>query len=381
MNKKTTPTPKTILYSSKLTPAEILIYIYLIKVIHFYYITRKSYKINVSEISTKLNLSRPTTRKSINKLIELNLLDVNTNTLYYFNKYDRLENWEDFNNEAFKYSELIKDSFNGYVEMTDDLLFNQELLAGEKITLLKIKSVKLEKLHFNSICKITNIKRDNFNKLLSKLKEKGYIKYNLKRIGSNIEDTQIANLQIFDKPIQNEIKNESVNETKKEVKIITKNETKIQTKNELENLSTKKEETIQNEITNETTNEITNEITNETKEEIQINSKWEEMKKQIQKEKEETRKKIFNNDLFENNVQEENTTISEDENLKNIFNEIEKENVQNEITNENTISVFFDDVFNNKLDEEKETIQEENKLSNVYDIDNMIINFLNCSAS
>lgn len=377
MNKKTTPTPKTILYSSKLTPSEILIYIYLIKVIHFYYITRKSYKINVSEISTKLNLSRPTTRKSINKLIELNLLDVNTNTLYYFNKYDRLENWEDFNNEAFKYSELIKDSFNGYVEMSDDLLFNQELLAGEKITLLKIKSVKLEKLHFNSICKITNMNRNTFKDSLKKLKEKGYIKYNLKRIGSNIEDTQIVNLQIFDKPIQNEIKNESVNETKKEIKIITKNETK----NEVENLSTKKEETIQNETIS----------TNETKEEIQINSKWEEMKKQIQKEKEETRKKIFNNDLFENNLQEENTTISEDEYLKNIFNEIEKENVQNEITNENTISVFFDDVFNDKLDEEKETIQEENvqeenvqeenKLSNVYDIDNMIINFLNCSAS
>lgn len=371
MNKKTTPTPKTILYSSKLTPAEILIYIYLIKVIHFYYITRKSYKINVSEISTKLHLDRKTTRKSINKLIELNLLDVKTNTLYYFNKYDRLENWEDFNNEAFKYSELIKDSFNGYVEMTDDLLFNQELLAGEKITLLKIKSVKLEKLHFNSICKITNMNRNTFKDSLKKLKEKGYIKYNLKRNGSNIEDTQIVNLQIFDKPIQNE----SENETKKEVKIITKNETKIQTKNEIENLSTKKEETIQNEITNEITNE-TNE-TNETKEEIQINSKWEEMKKQIQKEKEETRKKIFNNDLFENNLQEENTTISEDENLKNIFNEIEKETIQNE----NTISVFFDEVFNNKFDEEKETIQEENKLSNVYDIDNMIINFLNCSAS
>ena len=376
MNKKTTPTPKTILYSSKLTPAEILIYIYLIKVIHFYYITRKSYKINVSEISTKLHLDRKTTRKSINKLIELNLLDVNTNTLYYFNKYDRLENWEDFNNEAFKYSELIKDSFNGYVEMTDDLLFNQELLAGEKITLLKIKSVKLEKLHFNSICKISNMNYKTFQRLLSKLKEKGYIKYNLKRIGSNIEDTQIVNLQLFDKPVQNEIKNEvkiiTKNETKNEVEIITKNETK----NEVENLSTKKEETIQNEITNEIIS------TNETKEEIQINSKWEEMKKQIQKEKEETRKKIFNNDLFENNVQEENTTISEDEYLKNIFNEIEKENVQNE----NTISVFFDDVFNNKFDEEKETIQEENvqeenKLSNVYDIDNMIINFLNCSAS
>ena len=191
---KTIPAPKTILYSTELTPATILIYIYLIKELFLKQFSRKNFKLSKSKLATKLNLSRITVFNSIKQLQELELVDFENNEIYYKDVNDNLQKYDEYSfNEKFAVR-----FFGGYIETPKAILYSDELTANEKITLLKIKSVKLDTIHLNGIATITNTERRTFTNNIKSLKEKGFLTYEVISTGKKINDSQIINLKVYE---------------------------------------------------------------------------------------------------------------------------------------------------------------------------------------
>ena len=255
---KTIPTPKTILYSNELTPATILIYIYLVKELFLKRFSEKNFKLNKSILATKLNLSRITIINSIKQLQELELVDFENNEIYYKDINDNLQKYDEY---SFSEKFAVR-FFGGYIESPKAILYSSELTANEKITLLKIKSVKLDTIHLNGIATITNTERRTFTRNIKSLKEKGFLTYEIIATGEKINDSQIINLKVYEKSIkQNEEKesdlkspeetNVDIEPAEKQLETITNEPTSKQEPNhimkqiELEKLKYRKEHQVQ----------------------------------------------------------------------------------------------------------------------------------------
>lgn len=211
MNKQTTALPKSILYNENLKPTDIILYTHLTKELVLKYKSKNKFKISPTELSKKLNISINTIKSSIKFLEEKNLLNLEENKLYFISKqFNSTESFNDYQN-LFTNSYLVKEELGGYVEVSDTILYSNELTAAEKTAWIKIKSVKLNHLHINGIATITNTPLRTFKKQIATLKEKGYINYSVKRNGKKVNDTEIINLQLNEVPVIETSSNKLIN--------------------------------------------------------------------------------------------------------------------------------------------------------------------------
>lgn len=191
------PIPNTIV-KSNLKDYTKLVYAYLELVLVFYF--TKGDKIIPSnyKISKTLNLKFETVKKAIQELTESGLLQ--NNQLYYFNKDNQLDNSMFNDTELFKVGANVSKEIGGFTEFPFEILSSKDLSSGERMSWIRIKSVKLDRIHFNGIATKTCISINTFKRHVKSLKEKGYLKYIVKRNSDKIEDTEILDLELFQAP-------------------------------------------------------------------------------------------------------------------------------------------------------------------------------------
>lgn len=217
-NKKWIPLPNTII-KANLKDYTKLVYAYLELVLVFYFFKGEKTIPSNYKISKTLNIDIKTVNKSIQELTETGLLQ--NNQLYYFTKNNQLDNSMFNETELFNIGANVSKEIGGFTEVPLEILSSKDLSSGERMSWIRIKSVKLDKIHWNGIATQTDISIRTFEKHVKSLKEKGYLNYRVKRNSNKINDTEILDLELFQAPNANAIKayeeeqkNESIETTK-----------------------------------------------------------------------------------------------------------------------------------------------------------------------
>lgn len=205
----TIPVIKTILYTNELSNAEKLIYIYLLKCLLLNNRTKNTFKTNNTKIAEKLHISRPTVLNAIKSLQTKGYIDLENNLIYLLQT-DGTKDW--ITDETLFHSNNDIKTWGGFVEISKETLYSNELNANEKITLFKIQAACfrkngkqfINKIHLNGIAAITNTPYITLFKNIKALKEKGFLDYDVKRIGNKVNDTEIINLSTKNIDLQEE---------------------------------------------------------------------------------------------------------------------------------------------------------------------------------
>lgn len=215
-NKNWVELPNTIIYSNNLEDYTKLVYAHL----EFHLFFQKEQELpSKNSISKILNLNTRTVTKALQELTEKGLLQ--DNNLYCLTKDNKIDETIFSNTEEFTIKEYAS-KIGGFTKVPLEILSSKDLSSGERMSWIRIKSVKLDKIHIRGIATSVNYSFNNLKRHIKSLNEKGYLIYDVYN-GNKLADKYIYNMKLFEKSINANSKNAFEEEQKNESIETTKN--------------------------------------------------------------------------------------------------------------------------------------------------------------